>query len=242
MLVFANPIAGREAEFNDWYTSVHMGDLLQLEGWVGAQRFRIVPGVTPRFSKEGYRQSYLIIWDQEEESAAVARERMSAAIKGGKSRLGAGFNYQDPEAVAGATYRVLGPRIARPDGKRAFMPDAADNRTPRPNRYIAMDFATPLPGKETLFAAAWKQRIAEILALPGWMAAQQFSYVPSRGRKPDFLTLWEIEASSAQAAHDVLVQAINAGKVTALQVDESTAEYAYWEPLTPYVTKDDIQR
>jgi hypothetical protein len=41
-LVYANPVPGMEAEFNDWYTTTHIGDLVQIPGWVGAQRFRIV--------------------------------------------------------------------------------------------------------------------------------------------------------------------------------------------------------
>ena len=32
MLVFANPVPGLENDFNDWYTTTHMGDLVQLEG------------------------------------------------------------------------------------------------------------------------------------------------------------------------------------------------------------------
>src|SRR5437667_12024862 len=48
MLVLANPVPGLEQEFNDWYTNTHVGDLGQLHGWTGAQRFRIVSGLNPR--------------------------------------------------------------------------------------------------------------------------------------------------------------------------------------------------
>jgi hypothetical protein len=70
-----------------------MGDLVQLDGWVGAQRFRIVTNVQPRLTAAGYAHGYLIIWDLEETDANLALARMNAAISGGKSRLGAGFNY-----------------------------------------------------------------------------------------------------------------------------------------------------
>jgi len=46
-LVMADPLPGREFDFNDGYQNTHMGDLVQLPGWTGAQRFRLVP-VTPR--------------------------------------------------------------------------------------------------------------------------------------------------------------------------------------------------
>src|SRR5215469_7696857 len=147
MLVFANPIPGREAEFNDWYTTTHMGDLVQLTGWVGAQRFRIVTHVTPRPTVAGYNHGYLIIWDLEETDANSALARMTAAIAGGKSRLGAAFNYT-PGAGANGTFEAIGPRVRRPDGKGPMMPAPSDNKTPRPNRYVLMEFENSLPGKD----------------------------------------------------------------------------------------------
>ena len=104
MLVFANPIPGKEVEFNEWYTNTHMGDLVQLPGWMGAQRFRIITNVMPRPSMAGYSHGYLIIWDLEETEANTALARMTAAIAGGKSRLGAAFNYT-PGAGANGTFR-----------------------------------------------------------------------------------------------------------------------------------------
>src|SRR5215471_1085810 len=93
MLVFANPIPGREVEFNELYTNTHMGDLVQLDGWVGAQRFRIVTNVQPRPTAAGYAHGYLIIWDLEETDANLALARMTAAFTGGKSRLSAESTY-----------------------------------------------------------------------------------------------------------------------------------------------------
>jgi hypothetical protein len=45
MLVFTNPIPGKDAKFNDWCTHTHMGDLVQLQGSMDAQRFRVVTNV-----------------------------------------------------------------------------------------------------------------------------------------------------------------------------------------------------
>src|SRR3954465_13610620 len=36
-LVMADPLPGREFDFNDGYQNMHMGDLVQLPGWTGAQ-------------------------------------------------------------------------------------------------------------------------------------------------------------------------------------------------------------
>jgi len=50
-----------------------------------------------------------------------------------------------------------------------------DNKTPRPNRYIMLDFAEPIGGVDVAaFEAALSKRVTEVLALPGWMAVQPF--------------------------------------------------------------------
>jgi len=244
-LVFANPIPGREAEFNDWYSNTHMGDLLQLPGWAGGQRFRIVTTVQPRPSVAGYAHGYLMIWDLEETEANAALSRMTAAISGGKSRRGAAFNYT-PGAGSSGTYETVGPRITRPDGKGPRMPDASDNKTPRPNRYILMEFASPLAGKEADFEKAANQRIPSVLALPGWMAVQRFRMAEASAGptdKPKYLNIWEVEGDSAQALNDTLIDALKSGRVKKnAAADENTAEIVYWEPITPYITKDDFVR
>lgn len=40
LIVFTNPVEGREDEYNDWYTNTHLPDVLRIPGVVGAQRFR----------------------------------------------------------------------------------------------------------------------------------------------------------------------------------------------------------
>jgi len=171
---------------------------------------------------------------------------MTAAISGGKSRLGAAFNYT-PGAGANGTFEAIGARITRPDGKGPTLMDPAENKTPRPNRYVLMDFANPLPGQEAEFEKGGNQTIQSVLRLPGWMAAQRFRIADTPGRapsvKPKYLTVWETEGVSAQAVHDTLIEAQKSGAVKKnAAADENTAEMVYWEPITPYITKDDFVR
>jgi hypothetical protein len=246
MLVLANPVPGLENQFNDWYNMTHLGDLLQLPGWVGAQRFRIVSNLNPRPTKEGYRHGYLAIWDQEGASSAPIQKLAGDAIAGGKSRRGAGYDYIGG-LNGGGTFQVIGPRMTRPDGKGPFMPDVSDNTTPRPNRYIVMDYASPAAGHEKEIDAAIDQRIRSVLTLPGWMAAQRFHQVPpAAGRpgpaKPEYLTIWELEGHDVNALQAAFDDAIKGGRVKPLPIDPATWEFTYWEPMTPYITKEDFVR
>jgi hypothetical protein len=141
------------------------------------------------------------------------------------------------------TYEILGPKISRPDGKGPTMP--MDNKSFRPNRYILMDAENALPGKDAEFNTATDERIKEILAFPGWMAAQRFVLL-DRGAtlpKPKYLTVWETEGLSAQEVNKTLMDATKSGAVKAnAAADMSTAEMVYWLPISPYITRDDFAR
>jgi hypothetical protein len=248
-LVMSDPLPGREFDFNDGYQNMHMGDLVQLPGWTGAQRFRLVPDVMPRNIQPLYRRGNLIIWDQEGTGLDKLRRDANAAIAGGKSRLIPGFDYSPGGAVS-VTYQVIGARMTRPDGSKPFIPDYADNKTPRPNRYIMLDFVEPVAGvSDSAFEAALAKRITEVLALPGWMAAQPFRFAtPPPSARPTSLTfakylvIWETEGVHAQQLQDTLNAATTAGEVKALAANPASAQSSWWVTTSPFITKDDFQR
>lgn len=41
LIALTNPVEGQEAEFNDWYTNVHLADVLKLPGVNAAQRLKL---------------------------------------------------------------------------------------------------------------------------------------------------------------------------------------------------------
>ena len=247
-LVMSDPLPGREFEFNDFYQNTHMGDLVQLPGWMGAQRFRLVP-VLPRTTQPLYRRGNLIIWDQEGDDLAKLQSESRNAIAGGKSRLIPGFDYSADGPVS-VTYQVIGPRVTRPDGKKPFIPDAADNKTPRPNRYVEVEFVAPGSGvSDSDFEAALAKEVTDVLALPGWMAAQRFRLptpgpgitVPRLGF-PKYLVVWETEGMNAQDLQDARFAAVKAGKIKAPAIDAASAQSSWWVTISPFIDKDDFLR
>ena len=40
-VVMSNPVAGKEEEYNRWYTDQHLPDVLAVPGFVAAQRYRV---------------------------------------------------------------------------------------------------------------------------------------------------------------------------------------------------------
>ncbi len=245
-LVMADPLPGREFDFNDFYQNTHMGDLVQLPGWTGAQRFRLVP-VMPRTTQPLYRRGNLIIWDQEGDDLGKIQSESRAAIAGGKSRLIPGFDYS-PDGPVSTTYQVIGPRVTRPDGRKPFIPDFSDNKTPRPNRYVMLDFVEPVGGvSDADFEAELARRVRAVLALPGWMAAQRFRHAPTPSTSPPprlafikYLVIWETEGATAQALQDALTAAKANEK--ALPANSATAQSSWWVTISPFINKDDFER
>ena len=60
MVVMSNPVAGREDEYNDWYQNIHLGELVALEGFQSARRFRLARSLV-----EGEAYPYLAIYEIE---------------------------------------------------------------------------------------------------------------------------------------------------------------------------------
>jgi hypothetical protein len=60
MIVLSKPVADREAEYNDWYQNLHLGQVVAIKGFKGAQRFRL-----SQTMGDGQAYPYLAIYDIE---------------------------------------------------------------------------------------------------------------------------------------------------------------------------------
>ncbi|HLI63025.1 MAG TPA: hypothetical protein VKV05_06475 [Terriglobales bacterium] len=113
MIVLSNPVAGKDAEFNEWYDHQHIPDLLNIPGFAAAQRFKLAE-TQLRDGAKPYR--YLAVWEIETDDLAGVFHELSA-------RRGT------PEVVASdaidsanvqsyvfmpVTPRVTAPEVARP--------------------------------------------------------------------------------------------------------------------------------
>jgi hypothetical protein len=58
--VLSNAVAGRESEYNDWYTQQHLPDVLKAPGFVSARRMRLLG--------DGGQWQYLALYEMETEN------------------------------------------------------------------------------------------------------------------------------------------------------------------------------
>ncbi len=60
-VVQTNPVPGGEDDYNEWYTNVHIPDILTVPGFVAAQRFRF--GRVQRRPDASYPYSYIALYE-----------------------------------------------------------------------------------------------------------------------------------------------------------------------------------
>jgi hypothetical protein len=77
MLVFSNPAAGRDDEYNRWYDEVHLGEVLEIPACSAAQRFEL----TDVQMRDDQAFRYLAIYEFDCE-AAEAKEALAKAAPG----------------------------------------------------------------------------------------------------------------------------------------------------------------
>jgi hypothetical protein len=78
LVVHSSPTDGCDREFNQWYESVHVPEILQIDGFVSATRLRAVPshrGELPEYP-------YLTLYNVEADSVKIALAALAAAGPG----------------------------------------------------------------------------------------------------------------------------------------------------------------
>jgi len=242
VFVFANPMPGKDAEFDDWYQNQHVPDLLEHPGYYAAQRYRLVePG--------SFSHSRLVIWHVEGDRE-LSQRYVSEALQTGKTRRSDAFNWT-PGAGLGGTYEPISERRTNPAGGPALSSLQAGKK-----RYVFFEFVSPSSGKENLFSAQADRRLKDVVTVPGWVAGQRYKNVapppapgatptagsaPASGaaRLPRFLTIYDVETADPKAALEALTKAEQAGKVRVNTTVDPGTQAFFLEPISPFIKKED---
>lgn len=84
LVVLSNPTEGREAEYNEWYDTRHVQDVLRVPGFISGQRYKLILNETPRVR---VLPRYLVIFSFEsydvDATRAQIKHRLDTGITGG---------------------------------------------------------------------------------------------------------------------------------------------------------------
>ena len=107
LLVFSNPVPGREDEFNDWYDNRHLADIVAVEGIRSARRYEAVTGSLGGPNAHRYLAVYVCDGDLD----AIAAEMEERQNDG---RMPVSESYEISTTVL-TLWEPCGPEIVAPD-------------------------------------------------------------------------------------------------------------------------------
>jgi hypothetical protein len=164
LLVFSNPVAGTEAEYNDWYDKQHAPDVVSVPGFVSAQRY-IVSDEQLRPGAQAPTR-YLVVFRIETDNLG---EVYAEVNRRNREHLIAQSDTFDRTSARNYTYRAI---TAVHDGARG---DAAMAHDGRPTEhYLQLVFSDAAAGKDSLFNRWYDTEHApQVASTPGFESWQR---------------------------------------------------------------------
>ena len=74
LVVLTNPLPGKEDAYNDWYSNIHIKEIVQIPGFVSAQRFKLGEA---QMGPTG-AHLYLAIYEMEDDAGAAVEALVKA--------------------------------------------------------------------------------------------------------------------------------------------------------------------
>ena len=112
-LVFSNPVAGKEDEFNEWYDAVHLPEVLATPGMRSAQRYAVLETeITHHSEMPAPAHGYLLVYEIDGDPEAVMAKIQDAAMSGALRMSDA----LDLESVSMSFWRPLGTKVVKGAG------------------------------------------------------------------------------------------------------------------------------
>ena len=84
LVVYTKPVEGREDEFDSWYSDVHLPEVVLLDGFVAARRFRFVPNGADDAAPA---LPFLAIYEVEEGRLEHARTVLAEALQSSRTAV-----------------------------------------------------------------------------------------------------------------------------------------------------------
>jgi hypothetical protein len=189
LLVFNQPVAGQETEYNDWYDHQHAPDVVSVPGFVSARRYVLAEYQLrpPALIKPRYVVIYKIVTA---DLSAVYAE-VNRRIRSGETRMSRTLDMSSGENY---TYRVFRPRLM------GSKPDNPEGATGVLQDYVQLVFADPADGLDAEFNNWYDRHHApDVLTVPGFVSGQRLTLADvqlvKQGTPQQYLTMFDIRSS-----------------------------------------------
>lgn len=232
LIVLTNPATPDvDAAYNDWYTNIHVPDVLAVPGYMSAIRYKAFPSWQP------IPQQYLTIYDLEVDDAAHIQRISDEHMR----RISAGEMRRSPEgAMDRGTMRAMYylERSRRQTSKltNADIPNG-----------VFLAYAAPESSERMAELDHWydTQHLPDVLDLPGFSAAQRYTTTdinmvgqPWISENP-LLTVYEhmhVDEEAYGAAFGKIRERIAAGTVKMTDAIAPNSLMAVYHRISPRLT------
>lgn len=176
LLVFSNPVAGAEVEYNRWYSEQHQQDVVSIPGFKTAQRF-VISDVQLRESKS--LPKYLIIYRIVTDDLASVYAEVNRRIETGVTVMSPAY---DRANSINFTYRAIRPLVYPRTVASKHKEDADAARIARKasqeasQTYVQVVFSDPTTAGLEDEYNRWYDTHHEldVVSAPGFVEAQRF--------------------------------------------------------------------
>ncbi len=163
LLVFSNPVTGKEDEYNKWYDGRHLADVTSIPGFVSGQRYvssdaQLRDAHPPR----KYLAIYKIVTDDLASVFAEVNRRISAGV----TVMSPSYDRANSLSY---TYKVIRPVIEHKG-------QAAERSKAGLPTYYQLVFTNPVPGREDEYNKWYdEQHAPDVVAVPGFVNGQRLA-------------------------------------------------------------------
>lgn len=162
-LVFNNPVAGKEDEYNQWYNEQHAPDVVSIPGFVSAQRF-VYNDVQLR-EVALKKPKYLVLYEIVTNDLPAVIAEVKHRLKTGQTRVSATLDQNSGQMYI---YRAFRPVVPGAKGQ------PADAKPGAMQTYYQVVFGDAVTGKDDEFNTWYDNDHApNMVAAPGFVFAQR---------------------------------------------------------------------
>ena len=112
-VVLSNPTTpGQEAEYNEWYNKIHIPDVLNVPGFVAAQRFKLAEA---QFGDGPHAHRYLALYEIETDDAKATLKELEKRVGTADMVMSDGI---DMKGISVGLFKPVAERVLAKDVQR----------------------------------------------------------------------------------------------------------------------------
>jgi len=161
LMVFSNPLPGKETEYNDFYEHRHMPDVVSVPGFVRAQRFKLA---TPQLRESAQPlANYMVFYQITTDYLAGVYAEVDSRLTHGVTRF---EPVMDRNGMAAHTFEALGPAIHH---------QGAVENPDWHQHFLQLVYSNPVPGMDAAFND-WYDHVhaPEVVSSPDFVSARRY--------------------------------------------------------------------